>query len=388
MDKALKKDIWLYYLFSFLIGFYIANGTTVLFARELHLSYSQIFLLTAVYMLMFVLFEIPSGALADLIGRKKTIIFGGVALGAAAGCSGLAQNFLQLFLSYFLWSIGFSSISGANEALLYDRVSDQEIFSQAVGRSGFFWIVGTAVAGIVGPYLFSLNFRLPYLASAIPFFLAALAILPFAETRPAQGQFSLPRHWEQIKTGIQIGYRNKFVLWGSAGLALIFATSYTFSNSYQPYLVDLGFSVKMFSVILPVMFLTQALGSFLFPKLLLFRESRLFAFCLLAIAAATMGLGASHVKGALAIVFFYMFLEGVARPLVSAYSNRYIDSFHRATVISVQSMVGTVTAAAMLFLIGMLTDRIGIHNVLLVLGAFILLVSIVLLMFKPKDQTA
>ena len=148
------------------------------------------------------------------------------------------------------------------------------------------------------------------------FFWAALAILPFAETRPAQGQFSLPRHWEQIKTGIQIGYRNKFVLWGSAVLALIFATSYTFSNSYQPYLVDLGFSVKMFSVILPVMFLTQALGSFLFPKLLLFRESRLFAFCLLAIAAATMGLGASHVK------FLFRMIGKISLTCVTSSPNR------------------------------------------------------------------
>src|SRR3989344_9619325 len=111
-SPALRKDIIFYYLFSCLLGFYSANGTTVLFERVLGFSYSRIFILAAVYMLMFILFEIPSGAFADLLGRKKSIALGCLLLTLGAITSGLSNNFWQLFLSFFLWAAGFSCISG------------------------------------------------------------------------------------------------------------------------------------------------------------------------------------------------------------------------------------------------------------------------------------
>jgi hypothetical protein len=56
IKPARRRNILLYYAFSFLVGFYIATGTTVLFERQLGLSFAQIFTLDAIYMLMFILF--------------------------------------------------------------------------------------------------------------------------------------------------------------------------------------------------------------------------------------------------------------------------------------------------------------------------------------------
>src|SRR5581483_1743089 len=89
----------IYYIFSFLVGFYLANGTTVLFEQALKFSYSQIFTLGAVYMLMFIIFNVPSGALADSIGRKKTLSIGCLLLVVAAITTGLSQNYWQVFFS-------------------------------------------------------------------------------------------------------------------------------------------------------------------------------------------------------------------------------------------------------------------------------------------------
>lgn len=386
MTSSLKKDIRLYYAFCFFIGFYVANGTAVLFAQRLGLSYSRIFMLTGVYMLMFILFEVPTGALADLIGRKKTIILGCLSLTLAAVASGLSNNFGQLFASYFLWACGFSLISGASEALLYDRVADDKLFGGIMGRAGFCALLGTALAGIVGPYLFDLNFRWAYFGSSVPFFLAALAVWLFQESHFEKKGFTLSSHYEQITAGIRFGYGNKFIFWSTGVLALTFAISYTFSNVYQPYLVNIGFPIKEFSYILPVMFVVQGLGGWAFGKLLNLGERKLFWLILVGIAAAVAALGIFPFKWALLIIFAYMFLGGIARPLVSSYANRHIESSHRATVISVQSMVGTMLAAVMLFLAGFLTDRIGVNQVLMVLGGFVLLTALALLARKPKNS--
>src|SRR5580698_155782 len=102
-----KKNLIIFYLYSFFVGFYLANGTTVLFERVLGFSYSRVFTLGAVYMLMFVIFNVPTGALADIIGRKKTLALGSFVLVIAAVTTGISTSFTEVFLSFFLWSLGF-----------------------------------------------------------------------------------------------------------------------------------------------------------------------------------------------------------------------------------------------------------------------------------------
>ena len=382
-----KRNIAAYYLFSFFIGFYIANGTTVLFARELGLSFSRVFTLSAVYMLMFVLFEIPTGALADLIGRKKTIVLGSAALVIAAIASGSAQNFTQLALSFFIWSFGFSLMSGSSEAMLYDTLADETLYHRVFGRGLSLQIIGMALAGILGPMLYTVNFRYPYLASAIPFALAGAAILFFRERDIAPHQFSLKTHWQQVKTGTQMAFQNRYILWSMGVLALAFAVSYTVSNSYQPYLVNIGFRVQQFSIILPLMFLLEAAGGFLSQKISgKLGESLSFFVNLLAVGLSLVILGMFAGKEVFGVLFIYTFFQGVLRPLVSTYANRYIASDHRATVISVQSMFGTISAAALLFIFGFLTDRLGVEKITAIVGMLVLACGAILLALKPKNH--
>lgn len=384
--KFPSRDVISFYLFSFLIGFYIANGTTVLFARQLGLSFSQVFNLGAVYMLMFILFEVPSGAVADMVGRKKSVILGCLVLVLAAVASGLSQNFLHLFLSFFLWAAGFSFISGADEALLFDKLQNPETYAKVLGKAHFFSLSGMALAGILGPFLFSINFRFPYLFSAIPFFLGALAILSFPEDRKPSGKFSFANHWQQIKTGISVARRNKYVLWAAAILSLVFAVWYNLSNSYQPFLQEIGFSIKAFSVILPILFIMEALGGSLSGKIYnLWGERSAFAASIVGIAVAVGAAGFLHNKAALALLFFYALCLGIIRPMISTYANKHIASENRATVISAQAMMATIASALSLFLFGFLTDWAGVANLFMVLGGLVLVIGLVLLAIKPRD---
>ena len=387
MDEN-KKDRLAYYLFNFFIGFYIANGTTILFARQLGFSFSRIFVLTAVYMLMFVIFEIPTGAFADLAGRKKSIILGTIALALAALASGSSQNYTQLFLSFFIWSLGFSLMSGSAEAMLYDKLGDEQTFQRVYGKAQSLFLVGTALAGILGPFLYSQNFRFPYLFSAVPFALAGLAIKFFREKEAQRPGFTLRSHFEQIKTGTRLAFHNRYVLWSMAVLSLCFAVAYTFSNSYQPYLTQIGYSVKAFSVILPVMFLAEAFGGAGSARVRrMFGENGSFWLNILLVGLALAVLGFFARKEILPVILLYSFAQGVLRPLVSTYANRYIDSTHRATVMSVQMMIGTITAAGFLFLFGFLTDKLGVIKISALMGGIVLAVGILLLLVKPKNST-
>ena len=388
IPSAQQRNVRLYYAFSFFVGFYIATGTTVLFERQLGLSFAQIFTLDAIYMLMFILFEIPSGALADLIGRKKAILAGLFTLTLAAIVTGNAQNFLQLFLSFFIWALGFSLISGSSDALLYDSLKSEKLYHRTSGRALFFSTIGLACAGVTGPLLFAQHFRLPYLFSALPFAAALLVMIFYREPAVARElSFSLRNHLRQIRQGAEKAFGNRFVLWSTGALALVFTVSYTFASSYQPYLTEIGFDVRQFAFILPLLFVIEALGGAWSERI----TSRLGetvafwgSFLLIGISLLSLGLLAS--RSVLPIMLIYGFLQGFARPLVSTYANRYIESEHRATIISVQMMASTVTSAILLFLFGLVTDRIGVIALAAVIGALVLAAGVPLLLLKPGKR--
>jgi MFS family permease len=381
-----KKNLIIFYLYSFFLGFYIANGTTVLFERALGFSYSRVFTLGAVYMLMFVLFNIPAGALADIIGRKKVILLGCGALMLAAIATGASNNFTEVFLSFFLWSFGFSLLTGADEALLYDSLNSEEIYSKTWGKSGFYRLIGMALAGVLGPFLFAKNFRYPYLYSALPFLAAGVVILLFSE-KAAKEKFTIKHHLSQTYEGIKIAFGNKNIFWAIGFLSLVFGAMYTFINSYQPYLQQIGFSVKTFSVILPMMFVIQALGGAISGKIFSKNsENKIFTagFLLTAISFAILGLLNSKLN--LLTLLVYSFVLGVLQPVISTYTNRYASANFRATVVSVQSMVATVFAAFLLFLFGFFSDRLGLNKLLLMLAVIVAVSGTMLMLFKPKAE--
>lgn len=384
-----RRNVLLYYAYSFLVGFYIATGTTVLFERRLGLSFSQIFTLDAMYMLMFILFEVPSGALADLIGRKKTMLAGLAILVLAAFVTGNAQNFTHLFLSFIIWAIGFSLISGSSEALIYDSLKSEKRFHQVSGRALSFSVAGLALAGIAGPLLFSKDFRLPYFASALPFGAAFFALLFYREVADANGKsrFSVRAHFLKIRDGTRTAIANRFILWSTGVLALVFAVSYTFTSLYQPYLVQVGFTVTQFAYILPLMFIAEAAGGAWSEQItarLGERVSFWVNILLLATSLLIMGLLASKLVVPLLVV--YGFLQGIMRPLVSTYANRYIETAHRATIISVQMMMSTVVASGLLFVFGYLTDRFGVIALTAVIGGIVVMVGIPLMMLRPEAK--
>lgn len=386
MPKEHRRNIFAYCAFSLLVGFYIASSTTVLFERQLGLSFSQIFTLDAVYMLMFILFTVPAGGLADQLGRKRVLVLGALALVVAALASGSAHSYLQLFLSYFIWAFGFSLITGASDAMLYDTLNNGDLYQKVYGRAASLGIIGMAISSGIGPVLYGIYFRLPYLLSALPFLLAAVAIFFFREAKGEKKQFTFKKYFAQIKDGTKLTFNNKFILWSTAVLSIVFAVSYSFTSIYQPYLVDIGFAVSAFSFIVPAMFVIEALGgAWSEPITKWFGESASFWINFVTVGVSLLVLGVFANKAALPALFIYSFVQGVLKPFLSTYTNRYIESSHRATVISVQGMFGTIVASSVLFAFGFLTDKIGVIALAQVVGASVLILGTLLLAFRPRS---
>ena len=147
--------------------------------QENGLNLQEVMILQGSYSLMIALMEIPSGYIADLFGRKKTMVLGTVFCFLGFALFSFSFGFWEFLLAEILLGIGNSFISGSDSAILYDSLLQSKQTNQYTKIEGKTYSIGNfaeAGAGILGGFLAEMSLRYPWYVQAA---VAALAI-PFA----------------------------------------------------------------------------------------------------------------------------------------------------------------------------------------------------------------
>ena len=132
MNRTLHNNIRTIYLMGFFHSFMVVIPVFVPLLQGYGLSMSQVLQTQALFALTIALCEVPSGYIADIWGRRQAILLGS-ALNALGFLSLLwADSFLDFLLYEIILGVGFSLISGADLALLYDT----EVYLQERGLPG------------------------------------------------------------------------------------------------------------------------------------------------------------------------------------------------------------------------------------------------------------
>lgn len=130
---------------------------------DLGLTLEQFVLLNLVWAAAIFLFEVPSGALADTLGRKRLLVFSSLLMVVEMLCLLLApkQGGLMLFVfclaNRILSGTSEASASGADEALAYDSLPEDDrsdAWDRLLGTAMRWRSIGTVVAMIVGALLY------------------------------------------------------------------------------------------------------------------------------------------------------------------------------------------------------------------------------------------
>jgi DHA3 family tetracycline resistance protein-like MFS transporter len=147
------------------------------------LSPFRLLMLGTVLELTILVFEIPTGVVADVVSRRLSVIIGLAIIGVGFAITGAIPRFLWLAVGQALWGLGHTFVSGAEEAWITDEVGE-EAAAKLYLRGAQAWQVGalTGIPAAVGLGAFGLG--LPIVASGVGFAILALALVAvMPETR-------------------------------------------------------------------------------------------------------------------------------------------------------------------------------------------------------------
>jgi MFS family permease len=328
------------------------------------ITVSQISFLVAYQYVIQVIGELPSGALADLLGKKITIILGFLIGSLSFLLFPLAQNFSHFFLLATIVGISDSFLSGSVEALVYDS-QKQDGFEYQYARvqavHSFWYQIGLATSTVLGGYLFALNRNIPYILYGLSLFFATILAFLYIEPKVDSALFTLNNYLKQIKDGIKELFKDEqtkriswFYIWVGA---ITWSTQLYFKGVF---LIELGFSDQARGIIEGVLRLINVvLIASVFKQSNFFTKQRsIWLFPLVMLLAFLPGMFASGYSG-IPMVAGVMFASTARWILLSKYTNEAYDSKYRSTAISTLSMLIGVIYIAITLISGPIMENFG-----------------------------
>jgi MFS family permease len=379
-------------------------GINTLFLLDAGLSITNAFAANAFFTLGEVLFEVPTGVVADTIGRRASYLLGSATL--------FATTLLYLYLwrthgPFWAWAVvsmllglGFTFFSGATEAWLVDGLKHakyegtmEAAFAKGQIAGGIAMLAGTVAGGFTAQLT---NLGVPYALRggmlALTFIVALTSMHDIGfvpekrtSTLKAMGR-TLRASWEQ-------GFRRPPVRWlmlsapfsGGVGMYAFYAM--------QPYLLELHGGSRSYAIAgiaAAIVAATQIAGGFLVPcARLLFRlRTSLLVAGSVATTAALVGIGlVPSFFAALALLAVWGIVFAGSTPVRQAYINDLIPSESRATVLSFDNLMSSSGGVLVQPALGRSADVWGYATSYVIAGA-VELVTVPFIVLARREKAA
>lgn len=341
------------------------------------LTLPQVFLLQAWFFLWIFLLEVPTGAVADYLGRKASLVLSSVCLLSATALYASGKGLALYLLAEFIWAAAAAFASGADEAMVYDSLKAGGAESEAkaaLARFSSLEIGAIAASAPIGGLMAAAwGLRAPMLLMTVPFALSIAVALSLRE--PPSAPEDKAGYVETLLRGVRY-FRGHPALRALAfDSVTVWMLCFMTIWLYQPYLRQLGAPIVSFGFAAAGMTLSQILVLNNVERLerLFGGTRRYLAFsallpglCFLALPFAT------HPVAAAALIVTITGFGMSRSVLISSYMHKHVDSARRATVLSTVGMARQLTGVVVLPLVGLLT-KLSLEWTFAALGAAVLL---------------
>ena len=385
------RNIPIYYLFQFATGFLIWVPVWIIFLQdERGLSLTQVGLMEAIFWVSMMLFEVPTGAVADRWGRRTSLALGGFLFTVGTTLFVLADGFTGLAISYVIMAISMTLYSGSGHALLFDTLrvlGRTREYEKHMGRSEALMTGALLAAALFGGPMAGLwDLETVFLIGAGTMAAAGLVALLLREPPRTEAEFgpdglhaapisaadaaadnrSPQGVVSNVFDGVRIVLRQRPILW-IIMLAGLVTVAYEMPNFFvQPFLRSHGLSPSgglldgaLWSALIIPGFAAMSAGSLLAaPFVARVGERRAVPILMLGGAFLFIPLLLFDHLSIIAPIAILGGIHAALRPIATGYINRRIRSDQRATVLSIFELMMAAQMALIVPLISASADSI------------------------------
>ena len=346
------------------------------------MSFGQLGWVDAIGFGISLLLDIPTGAFADIFGKRITLIISNICTATGILIIATANSLTGIFIGNIISQVGWAMYSGASDALLYDsllNMKKEELFSLVLAKANQYMSYAAAFGYFVGGLLYSLHWRLPHIVWGLSYIPAIIFSFLLLEPKIHAEHFSAKEYLNKIHLGIKellLPQLRKYILLIFVLLGVYFL--YTWGFVRPAIATSFGFYTQEQSIILPILTLSSAFLLQYLP----FIQRKISGFKGLSILAVMMGVAfflSAFPIGYWGIVpMFLIVVSGrFGGPWISTIVNKEISSSYRATTLSTISLLTKVPYVLVAVLIGAAAEKNMLSQFCLTLGGVILVIAMI-----------
>ncbi len=281
MQKALAigtqgahtRNLWIYVCLETASACSFISGNWIFFWTRV-MTYGQLGLVDALAFAFGMVMEIPTGVVADMVGKRWTMFLAMLCNGLGFVVMGMSDSLEVLLGGFLLAQIGWAFHSGASEAMLYDSLKadrQEAMFDRIFSRVGVLGMLTLMAAALLGGVMYNANERLPHLAWGAVFLLGALVSLGIIEPKvnnASSTTFTLRAYFQQFRAGFA-QLAQPALRWVIAPIIIIRGAGFMFMMGviYPIMAVNFGFNANAQAVLSTFLYAGAMAGSAYAPLL-------------------------------------------------------------------------------------------------------------------------
>lgn len=312
-----------------------------------------------------VLFEVPTGVVADVYSRRLSVLIGVALIGCGYLLEGGVPAFWAALGSQVFWGLGYTFTSGATEAWITDEIGEEAVGPLFL-RYRQMWLIGGLVGTLACVALGLIHIQLPMMLAGVGMLALAAAmtlVMPERHMRPAPpaARSTFGQMHATAREGFRLAMARPVVKLIIAISLIIGLASEAWDRLYIPLMIDRFDFPTVFGMDSPVLWfaLSGVVGTLLglaasefFKRrspgsLAAGAPARLLAGCsAIQVAAVAVFALSGNLWLAFGMLWVRTIVDSVSRPVQSAWLNRNLDASSRATVISMTGQANSVGQVA------------------------------------------
>jgi len=348
----------------------------VLFFQDRGLTLGQITIVFILHRIARLIFEVPTGVVADVYGRKFSTLLG-IALSNLAWIGmAFAPGFDAILILYFIQGAFFTLVTGAEEAWAYDWLKhnkSENLYIKFNARAGITSSSGYVIAPIIGGFLAKIiPLSSIILISGLSNLLVTSLRVPIKDEHFVRGpHVKRSDFWSTLITGINFVRKTPLYLYlilAGTSASILYAV---WDVIEQPFLFDIGVSYESIGFVISAMALTGILAPIISLKMenklsnidniLLFNSLGFVLFILIYFIRN------NSMYLVITTLILAWLIDNVSEPFFLTEMNKLTPSKVRATVGSVRNMFYSTAHLIGFGLVGIISEAFGVAAPILIL---------------------